>query len=184
MVKIWGHRRFDYAFSKSIGLSDGTLISWNTDFFSKEYEFEGNSFNGVVGSWTGVGKKCGFINIYDSQEKNLKEELWENLRKIIAADDYIWILLGDFNVVRSSDERIGSKFNVMEAFAFNRFIHSSGLIDLQFEGRRFTRFSKDGSKLSKLDRVLVNPNFCSIWRNASVEVWFVFSHTTAPIRGV
>nr|GEV15434.1 RNA-directed DNA polymerase, eukaryota [Tanacetum cinerariifolium] len=45
------------------------------------------------------------------------------------------IILGDFNEVRSENERFGSNFNEIGAKAFNHFISSSCLIDLPLEGR-------------------------------------------------
>ncbi|GJY95466.1 RNA-directed DNA polymerase, eukaryota [Tanacetum coccineum] len=45
------------------------------------------------------------------------------------------IILGDFNEVRSENERFGTIFNDIGAKAFNHFISSSCLIDLPLEGR-------------------------------------------------
>lgn len=44
----------------------------------------------------------------------------------------------------------------------------SELHDCQMGGRRFTRFNKEGSKMSKLDRFLVSHNFFNVWENANV----------------
>ncbi|GJU19357.1 cytochrome P450 [Tanacetum coccineum] len=76
----------------------------------------------------------------------------------------------DFNVIRSSDERAGTIFDHGEASAFNDFISRSGLFDFQLGVRRFTKFDKSGSKMSKLDRFLVSHNFFDHWKDASVQV--------------
>ncbi|GKB61275.1 reverse transcriptase domain, reverse transcriptase zinc-binding domain protein [Tanacetum coccineum] len=39
----------------------------------------------------------------------LKEALWYDLLSIMSSRDGIWLLMGDFNVVRSKEERAGSK---------------------------------------------------------------------------
>ncbi|GJZ37604.1 RNA-directed DNA polymerase, eukaryota [Tanacetum coccineum] len=44
------------------------------------------------------------------------------------------IIMGDFNEVRSSDERRGSCFNPYTARHFDRFISNSGLVDVTLEG--------------------------------------------------
>nr|GEV05307.1 hypothetical protein [Tanacetum cinerariifolium] len=48
------------------------------------------------------------------------------------------ILMGDFNEVRSRDERRGSWFSPSGARNFNHFISSSGLVDVKLEGYSFT----------------------------------------------
>ncbi|GJY95244.1 RNA-directed DNA polymerase, eukaryota [Tanacetum coccineum] len=44
------------------------------------------------------------------------------------------IIMGDFNDVRTMDERLGSSFNASSARCFDRFIVSSGLVDVKLEG--------------------------------------------------
>ena len=82
----------------------------------------------------------------------------------------VWIILGDFNSVRDKEERKGTSFSQSDALAFNEFIANGGLIEVRSGGRKFTRISKDGMKLSKLDRILVSHNFFNIWQNPFVEI--------------
>nr|GFB87047.1 RNA-directed DNA polymerase, eukaryota [Tanacetum cinerariifolium] len=65
------------------------------------------------------------------------------------------IIMGDFNDVRTMDERLGSSFNASSARCFDRFIVSSGLVDVNLEGCSFTWSHPSASKMSKLDRFLV-----------------------------
>ncbi|GJV91196.1 RNA-directed DNA polymerase, eukaryota [Tanacetum coccineum] len=73
------------------------------------------------------------------------------------------IILGDFNEVRSENERFGTIFNDIGAKAFNHFISSSCLIDLPLEGYSFTWALKSSSKMSKLDRFLISEGLISIF---------------------
>ncbi|GKF39484.1 RNA-directed DNA polymerase, eukaryota [Tanacetum coccineum] len=73
------------------------------------------------------------------------------------------IILGDFNEVRSENERFGTIFNDIGAKAFNHFISSSCLIDLPLEGYSFIWALKSGSKMSKLDRFLISEGLISIF---------------------
>ncbi|GKG29231.1 RNA-directed DNA polymerase, eukaryota, partial [Tanacetum coccineum] len=66
------------------------------------------------------------------------------------------IIMGDFNEVRTQDERHGSIFNAHGADAFNLFISSAGLEELPLDGCKLTRCHKSGSKMSKLDRFLIS----------------------------
>ncbi|KAJ9560860.1 hypothetical protein OSB04_006020 [Centaurea solstitialis] len=122
------------------------------------------------GKWSGVDIKIGLLNIYGPHKKADKEILWRNLLNVISTQDCVWILLGDFNAVRRQEERSGTFFDSDEAACFNNFISCAGLHDIQFVGRRFTRFNKAGTKMSKLDRYLVSANFFNHWKDAMVYV--------------
>ncbi|GJV49434.1 RNA-directed DNA polymerase, eukaryota [Tanacetum coccineum] len=58
------------------------------------------------------------------------------------------IVLGDFNAVRTKDERFGSVFNSTCARNFNQFISSSGLIDVKMDGYSFTWSLPSASKMN------------------------------------
>ncbi|GJX57909.1 hypothetical protein Tco_0289299 [Tanacetum coccineum] len=60
------------------------------------------------------------------------------------------ILFGDFNIVRSQDERLGSFFDVIEANPFNDFIARVGVFDVPIGGKRFTKFDKNGRMVFKI----------------------------------
>ncbi|GJX38825.1 RNA-directed DNA polymerase, eukaryota [Tanacetum coccineum] len=75
--------------------------------------------------------------------------------------------MGDFNDVRTMDERLGSSFNVSSARCFDRFIVSSGLVDVKLEGYSFTWSHPSASKMSKLDRFLVTEGIISLYPSIS-----------------
>ncbi|CAI9259368.1 unnamed protein product [Lactuca saligna] len=79
----------------------------------------------------------------------------------------IWILCGDFNEVRSKEERKGSMFSVNCAHAFNSFIANCGPVDLHLGGRKYTWMNTEGSKFSKMDRFLVSNMFLQFWTNSN-----------------
>nr|GEY17020.1 RNA-directed DNA polymerase, eukaryota [Tanacetum cinerariifolium] len=66
------------------------------------------------------------------------------------------VVLGDFNEVRSEEERFSSIFNQSCARDFNCFISSSGLVDVKMEGFSFTWVHPSAKKMSKLDHFLVS----------------------------
>ncbi|KAJ9549874.1 hypothetical protein OSB04_022417 [Centaurea solstitialis] len=161
--RMWGNDQFDFVFKKSMGAS-----GFDCGLELLHFQERGRNFCGVGGSWLGVEKKIGFLNIYGPHSKPEKDALWEDLENLIALQDLIWVLFGDFNSVRSADERFGSCFDAQDAARFNTFISCAGLHDIQFAGRRFTRFNKQGTKMSKLDRFLVSSNFFNQWKDATV----------------
>lgn len=108
------------------------------------------------------------IIVYAPQDINKKKLLWNEITFIIIAANTFTIVLGDFNEVRSAEERVGSSFCKRGAKYFNDFISQTSLCDLPLGGRRFTRMSKDGSKLSKLDCILVSCHFVEKWPKAQL----------------
>ncbi|GKB41871.1 RNA-directed DNA polymerase, eukaryota [Tanacetum coccineum] len=77
------------------------------------------------------------------------------------------ILMGDFNEVRSREERRGSVFNQSGARVFNHFISSSGLVDVKLEGYSFTWSHPSATKMSKLDRFLASDGVISLFPSIS-----------------
>ncbi|GJS31865.1 putative RNA-directed DNA polymerase, eukaryota, reverse transcriptase zinc-binding domain protein [Tanacetum coccineum] len=73
------------------------------------------------------------------------------------------IVLGNFNEVRCQNERLGTVFCNKGTKLFNNFIFSCNLVDLPTGDRKFTRMNKNGTKLSKIDRILVTQQFLSMW---------------------
>ncbi|GKF35326.1 RNA-directed DNA polymerase, eukaryota [Tanacetum coccineum] len=97
-----------------------------------------------------------FVSIYAPQDISEKKSLWEYITHIIDTWDGECIILGDFNEVRSKQERFGTIFNETAANAFNHFISTARLIDLPLEGYSFTWAIKSAKKMSKLDRFLIS----------------------------
>ncbi|GKD58970.1 nucleotide-binding alpha-beta plait domain-containing protein, partial [Tanacetum coccineum] len=105
-----------------------------------------------------------------SGDRHLKEALWSSIESLLNSVNITWIVFGDFNVVRSQEERSGCRFNHGKANIFNDFIYRCRLFDFPLGGRKFTRFDRDGAKASKLDRFLANQEFFELWKDASVSV--------------
>ncbi|PWA49263.1 cytochrome P450 [Artemisia annua] len=115
------------------------------------------------------------VVVYAPQDQSNKIKLWNDLTTIIQNHNSLSIVLGDFNEVRSSAERMGCTFDNRGADKFNAFIHNSGLCDIPMCGKRFTRMNRTGSKLSKIDRILVSQHYIDLWPN---------SHVLAPPREI
>ncbi|GKG18097.1 RNA-directed DNA polymerase, eukaryota, reverse transcriptase zinc-binding domain protein, partial [Tanacetum coccineum] len=96
------------------------------------------------------------ITVYAPQSAAGKIDLWASLSRLIASWDGNVIVMGDFNEVREAGERYGSVFHERQADAFNSFIENLNLIDIPLGGFRYTWSDKWASKMSKLDRFLVN----------------------------
>nr|GEV14119.1 RNA-directed DNA polymerase, eukaryota [Tanacetum cinerariifolium] len=107
------------------------------------------------------------VVIYAPQAYTCKRTLWEYISSLINRWEGESIVLGDFNVVRTKDERFGSVFNPTCARNFNQFISSSGLINVKMDGYSFMWSLPSASKMSKLDRFLVSNGILSMFPSIS-----------------
>ncbi|XP_021990744.1 uncharacterized protein LOC110887361 [Helianthus annuus] len=124
----------------------------------------------MKGYVVGSGDPINLVNVYAPQSTAAKLSLWNELAGIIDPSVGLWVLSGDFNAVRSSDERKNSNFKPACAENFNNFIFSSDLHEYPMQGRKFTCIRDNGKKLSKLDRFLVCSDFFIKWPSACVRV--------------
>lgn len=74
---------------------------------------------------------------------------------------------GDFNAVRYVKERISvrTSHNSLDHVNFDRFIDENDLVDLPLCGRIFTWYKGGGKSMSRLDRFLLNDEWCLVWPN-------------------
>ena len=87
-----------------------------------------------------------------------RRPLWDNLRRFNSSVELPWILLGDFNNVRSRDEKAnGLPVTMYEIRDFNNCCYDIGLSDLKSTGVFYTW--SNNSVWSKLDRAMVNKDW-------------------------
>nr|GEU46331.1 putative RNA-directed DNA polymerase, eukaryota, reverse transcriptase zinc-binding domain protein [Tanacetum cinerariifolium] len=96
-----------------------------------------------------------------------KKDLWDYFSVLLGRWNGETILMGDFNEVRSRDERRGSWFSASGARNFNHFISSLGIIDVKLEGASFTWSHPSATKMSKLDRFLISGGVVSLFPSIS-----------------
>jgi len=89
--------------------------------------------------------------------------MWEKLRQLrllrASNPEGLWCFLGDFNSIRSQEERIGSSQRIVGTYdisGFNDWISDMELQEIKSFGSRFTWFRPNGSVKSRLDRCLVS----------------------------
>ena len=100
------------------------------------------------------------VNVYVACNLSDKVILWKVLSNVKAAyQDLAWCFCGDFNAMRSINERRGIRERngqSSEISSFNSFINNNFLLELPLLGKKYTWFKSNGSGKSRLDRVLVS----------------------------
>lgn len=169
---IWWDHAYDWASLDAEGNSGGVLSIWNDRVFGKVSAWWAKGVLVVNGFLREEGSQVCILNIYAPCSYPEKVVLWDLISNIIAQQgDILICVVGDFNAVRSEEERRGrgSVVDLRDISKFNEFIELNNLIELPLGGRVFTWYRKDGTCKSKLDRFLVNEEWVNKWPNQAVK---------------
>ena len=82
-------------------------------------------------SWT-------LINIYGPCTGDLRKEFVDWLYDLSVPDDEDWLFVGDFNFIRSPDNRNKPGGSVDDMLTFNDIIRQQNLTEIPIKGRNFT----------------------------------------------
>ncbi|KAE8683517.1 hypothetical protein F3Y22_tig00111206pilonHSYRG00154 [Hibiscus syriacus] len=96
----------------------------------------------------GVSKEVGGIDLEQI-------ELWNELCILRSMDPNVWIVAGDFNVVRSRSERRRGMGSIVGCKEFNEVIANCKLVDLTMRDKKFTWYGPANRSCS-LDRFLLD----------------------------
>ena len=81
--------------------------------------------------------------IYASLRYRERHILWDNLNQVATLHNLPWLVLGDFNEILSSENKLGGRpINIHRAMVFQQCLNSCNLLDLGFQGPKFTWVNK------------------------------------------
>ena len=116
---LWSGNSQDFAAQEAVGNSSGILTVWDPVHFSASSVTKQAGFVAVKGIWKENRLPLGVINVYTPQSVSRRRALWEAIKASINEDSCTtWIVCGDFNEVRSPEERKGSVFDPYGASFF------------------------------------------------------------------
>ncbi|KAK8701461.1 hypothetical protein V6N13_019848 [Hibiscus sabdariffa] len=103
-------------------------------------------------------------NVYGPHEAGVKKLFFRELKKMLRRSSGTCHFRGDFNAVRSKEERTGISFLRGSMESFSDFIDELSLIDLSLQGGCFTWSNfRDKPSFSRLERFLLSPDVLSVW---------------------
>ncbi|MCH82498.1 cysteine-rich receptor-like protein kinase, partial [Trifolium medium] len=170
---LWGNSSHGFSYRPSVGASGGLLTLWDT---TEVQVWSSESYENVLwchGLFVRTGEEFYLANVYAPCDSRAKQVLWDSLSvKIQALGRSRVCVCGDFNAVRSVDERRSANdgYRPLDHIPFNRFIDNNTLIDLPLCGRKYTWFKGDGRSMSRLDRFLLSGEWCLTWPNCTQAV--------------
>jgi len=81
---------------------------WHKDVFNYESQVVGRGFIVIFGQHIMTNLKCVVVNVYAACNWHDKVALWEDLTNLKKAhQNLMWSVCGDFNAIRSANERKG-----------------------------------------------------------------------------
>ncbi|XP_069148286.1 uncharacterized protein [Solanum lycopersicum] len=97
--------------------------------------------------------------VYAKCKEHFRRTLWDRLIQW-SDTDHPWCIIGDFNVIYSTQEKLGGReYNISKSLDFISIIEYCGLVDMGYNGQPFTwcNHRKDAARIWKrLDRGLAN----------------------------
>ncbi|KAD4179777.1 hypothetical protein E3N88_28368 [Mikania micrantha] len=121
--KLWGRNQFCYEGVSANGLSGGLFSIWDPSVFSFVEAIKHQNFMIIKGSLRSSGDIWNVVNIYAPNDPGARRDLWTTIIQYKNSMNGFWVLMGDFNDVRTFEERLNSEFIEANARAFNEFIH-------------------------------------------------------------
>jgi hypothetical protein len=163
-------RRFDkFEFSPSMGASGGLLTAWNSSLLAREV-IDIQSF-AIVMEFVSMHnlEKWKLANIYGpTGEPNRTNFVAWLYSPDIALED-LWLLAGDFNFYRSSENRNRPGGSYEDMLTFNDIISKQSLIELPIKGRSFTWSNMQNNPLlEQLDWFFTTPRWTQTYPNTMV----------------
>ncbi|XP_071902764.1 uncharacterized protein [Coffea arabica] len=143
----------------SNGKAGGLAMIWKEDIEVISID-QGTFFIGMKMKDSDSGCKWWLVGVYVSTDENTRKVQWKMIEQKKREWGEHWVLVGDFNDIRSGEEKWGGRRRHESSFKeFNRFIKENELVDLGFEGKPWTwcnQWEGEGKVKERLDRFLAS----------------------------
>ncbi|KAI9086148.1 hypothetical protein K1719_031869 [Acacia pycnantha] len=147
VIKNWGFKHSVRL--EAVGFSGGIWLLWELDEIQVDVRVMDEQF--IHCKLKFRGEEMLLTAVYAQPNEQRRNRIWEGLRKIACEVDEPWLLIGDFNEIRTPlEQRGGGHVSEVRCRKFNDWIEECNLIDLETSGPFFTW---KGPKWQGLERV-------------------------------
>jgi endonuclease/exonuclease/phosphatase family metal-dependent hydrolase len=138
-IRRFCNRSFDkFEFGPSIGASRGFITIWKGSLFDGEI-IDQNSFGHTIRFHTKLTNQTWWLtNNYAPCTPHRRNEFLSWFSSIEIEDNKLWIFLGDFNMIRSPDNRNKPGGDHLRMMSFNLAISQLGLQEIPLKGQVYT----------------------------------------------
>ena len=154
---LWGNQHVDWVALDAINTVGGILLMWDSRVVEKIDAAMGH--NSVSCYWHGLVDDFNWVcsGVYGPHMEESRQQCWEGLSFIRQHWAAPWCIVGDFNAVRFSSERLGCTWFNPGMYSFSDWIDSHNLVNLPLVWGYYTWSSgTTPPSMSRIDRVLVS----------------------------
>ncbi|KAL4308915.1 hypothetical protein GQ457_01G015960 [Hibiscus cannabinus] len=158
--RLWSGNSGSLVVSTSEGAFGGLMTIWDKNFFRLESKIIKDRIILLIGFLCATNLRCGLLNVYAPNDPGERNKFLDSVTVFIENLHIPVLVGGDFNKVKSPEEKLGSGTNTQSMFVFKEFIQRNNFVDLPMYGSKFT-WVKGGqsTSTSRLDRFLFIPEF-------------------------
>ncbi|KHN14716.1 Transcriptional regulator ATRX [Glycine soja] len=121
---IWGDPTAQWDYVPSVQAAGGLLCMWNNSTLEVVRRVKSRSFLMLEGRCIPNDQRLVIVNVYAPCDLEGKKALWDELRQLKASNPGgLWCVLGDFNSIRSAEERVSlsqRRIDTHDISAFNQ----------------------------------------------------------------
>lgn len=164
--------RFDkFAYVPSRGASGGLLTIWNSSAFDGTVVLLDFFALGISFTSKCAGNTWHLYKVYGPCRGDARQLFTDWLYEVDIPDAEDWLLVGDYNFIRSTENRNKPGGNVNDILLFNDIIHTQALIELPLKGRSYTWSNmQDDPLLEQIDWFFTSCHWTQSFPNTSVSV--------------
>jgi endonuclease/exonuclease/phosphatase family metal-dependent hydrolase len=153
-------RMNQFAYQPSIGLSGGIITIWNGSLFSGTIISQ-TRFQITVKLQCNISQDIFYVtNVYAPCDTEGRTEFIEWFMTLDYSLYDLWIVMGDFNMIRSTADRNRLGGNLSNILHFNSIIQEHDLEEIPLKGRNYTWSNmQDNPLLEKLDWIFTSHNW-------------------------
>lgn len=179
-LRNFNNRSFNkFICSLSLGASGGLIVFWQGGLFDGVL-VDSNSYSITIKFTSSISWQSFHLsNIYGPVAAAQKPAFisWLYNWDTCQIDD--WILLGDFNLMRTPENRNRPGGNPQDMLLFNDVIQHLDLVDIPFKGQAYTWSNmQDDALLEKIDWVFTSASWSLSFPNTMVQPlsWVISDH--------
>ncbi|KAL5171309.1 hypothetical protein HKD37_11G032808 [Glycine soja] len=171
---IWGDSTAQWDYVPSVQAAGGLLCMWNNSTLEVVRRVKSRSFLMLEGRCILNDQRLVIVNVYAPCDLDGKKALWDDLRQLkVSNPGGLWCVLGDFNSIRSAEERVSlsqRRIDPHDIATFNQWISDLELQEIKSVGPNYTWIRPNGHVKSRLDRFLVSDQWLSLWPDCCQHV--------------
>lgn len=131
-----------FEFHPAVGAFGGSIIIWKSSLFTGTKIFENDYCVSVEFVSNHNYDSLILSNIYAPCTAPGKRAFLQWFKNIHMPDNINWLIVGDFNLYRSPNDRNKPRGDHLEMYLFNEAISALSIVELPLKGRRYTWSNK------------------------------------------